>query len=353
MSGEKYPCQVSIIMPVYNSEEYVGNAVESILRQDFTDFELLLVDDGSSDKSGEICDRYAESDSRVRVIHQENGGICKARNRALREAKGKYVAFSDNDDEYLTGLLGENVTVAERTGADMVRFLRERILVVDGKTVHREVIRAKGSFETTEENFRENYFDVRKVSGGVWTGLYRNETLKKNSILFNEKMKYGFEDIHFNLQMLEATPHVAVNPKVYYRWIERQSHSTSRKFSNNRFWSLEECLNLEETVNGKYQIREAFPTRWAEYLIDNYLLRVLQLMNRAECSMTRREKVDFLKHFRQNKAFSSLETEKRISPQKMKGKTRLLYSLFMGRHMKALLFLYAANEKVVKRSRQV
>lgn len=235
----------------------------------------------------------------------------------------------------------------------MVRFLRERILVVDGKTVHREVIRAKGSFETTEENFRENYFDVRKVSGGVWTGLYRNETLKKNSILFNEKMKYGFEDIHFNLQMLEATPHVAVNPKVYYRWIERQSHSTSRKFSNNRFWSLEECLNLEETVNGKYQIREAFPTRWAEYLIDNYLLRVLQLMNRAECSMTRREKVDFLKHFRQNKAFSSLETEKRISPQKMKGKTRLLYSLFMGRHMKALLFLYAANEKVVKRSRQV
>ena len=85
--------KVSIIMPVYNSEKFLKKAVDSVLNQKFEDFELILVDDGSPDASGSICDEFAEKDSRVKVIHKKNGGICSARNAGLKIAKGEYVGF--------------------------------------------------------------------------------------------------------------------------------------------------------------------------------------------------------------------------------------------------------------------
>lgn len=89
---------ISVIVPVYNTEKYIRKCIESILRQTFTDFELILVDDGSTDNSGAICDEYAEKDNRVRAFHQENRGVCSARNKGLDNAKGTYVAFVDSDD---------------------------------------------------------------------------------------------------------------------------------------------------------------------------------------------------------------------------------------------------------------
>ena len=97
--------KISVIVPVYNVEQYLPRCIDSILDQTFTDFELLLIDDGSKDKSGEICDNYAKKDSRIRVFHKENGGVSSARNLGLYNAKGKYIAFIDADDwvenEYL------------------------------------------------------------------------------------------------------------------------------------------------------------------------------------------------------------------------------------------------------------
>lgn len=93
--------KVSVIMPVYNSGKYLDIAVKSILSQSLREIELILVDDGSTDGSSEQCDRYALLDNRVVVLHQKNGGICNARNNALKRAKGEYIAFSDHDDAYL------------------------------------------------------------------------------------------------------------------------------------------------------------------------------------------------------------------------------------------------------------
>ena len=85
-------------MPVYNTEKYLRRCVDSILAQTFTDFELLLINDGSTDSSGAICDEYTQKDSRVRVFHKENGGVSSARNIGLDNAKGEYIAFVDSDD---------------------------------------------------------------------------------------------------------------------------------------------------------------------------------------------------------------------------------------------------------------
>ena len=94
----KMNIQISIIIPIYNVEKYIRKCVDSILNQSFKSFELILIDDGSDDKSGEICDEYSKCDSRVRVIHKENTGSANSRNIGIKEAKGKYICFVDSDD---------------------------------------------------------------------------------------------------------------------------------------------------------------------------------------------------------------------------------------------------------------
>lgn len=112
--------KISIIVPVYKAEKYLNRCVDSILAQTFTDFELLLIDDGSPDRSGEICDEYAKKDSRIRVIHKENGGVSSARQRGLDESIGEYTIHADPDDWVEPTMLEELYNKAKEEDADMV-----------------------------------------------------------------------------------------------------------------------------------------------------------------------------------------------------------------------------------------
>ena len=98
--------KISVIVPVYNVEKYLCRCIDSILAQTFTDFELLLIDDGSKDSSGEICEEYAGKDARIRVFHRQNGGVSTARNLGIDKAKGEWIYFVDSDDVVLPSALG-------------------------------------------------------------------------------------------------------------------------------------------------------------------------------------------------------------------------------------------------------
>ena len=113
---------ISVIMPVYNVETYLSQSIESVLNQDHRNLELILIDDGSTDGSGAICDAYAEKDSRVRVIHQENGGAAAAKNAGLRIAAGTYLSFVDSDDYLEPNVFGYMVRTLQEQEADAVQF---------------------------------------------------------------------------------------------------------------------------------------------------------------------------------------------------------------------------------------
>ena len=109
-------CEISIIITVYNSEKYLNKTIDSVLNQNFKDFELILVNDGSTDSSGEICDNYAKKDKRVKVVHQKNGGVSCARNKGVAISHGKYIGFVDSDDyisEDMYELLHNNLVKKE------------------------------------------------------------------------------------------------------------------------------------------------------------------------------------------------------------------------------------------------
>ena len=118
---------ISIIVPVYNIEEYLPRCIESILKQTYTNLELILVDDGSTDKSGKICDNYAKLDARVRVHHKENGGSSSARNAGILLAKGQYVGFVDSDDYIEVDMYKRMVDAAKESGCNIIQVARDEI----------------------------------------------------------------------------------------------------------------------------------------------------------------------------------------------------------------------------------
>lgn len=201
---------VSIIVPIYKAEKYLHRCIDSILAQTFSDFELLLVIDGSPDNSGAICDEYALKDLRIRVLHKENGGVSSARNLGLDNACGEWVAFIDADDwigeTYLEYCVSAGIDV------DLVRVGIKRIY--DEKTTI-EVRQSFGKRYSTVGNHLKKIVS-RSTTLGVWGGLYRLSYLNKFKIRFREGLKMG-EDWLFSFEYLKhCSSVILVTSNLYY-----------------------------------------------------------------------------------------------------------------------------------------
>lgn len=273
-------CSVSVIMPVYNSRNYLKDAVDSILREKSRDFELLLVDDGSTDGSSVLCDEIEKQDNRVRVVHKKNGGMCQARNIGIQQARGKWIAFADNDDKVLPGFITDNLEIAKKYDCDCLTFGRKWIQVGESNRIQFSI---EESPETEKcyygQNVLKNYFECNSVSDGVWVRFYKRTFIINNNIKFDESFRSGFEDSMFNDMVIKHADSYAFNPKCYYVWYRRNSHSTSMKISKNRLSSMEKTLSYEfhlledaELLDKEpKQCGELFFSRIFDVLVSNHL----------------------------------------------------------------------------------
>lgn len=329
---------VSVIMPVYNSEAYIENAVDSVLRQEFDGFELIVVDDGSKDGSGAICDRLAQKDERVVVLHKPNGGICSARNAGLDLARGEYITFCDNDDEYLPGLISENYTLAKRENADVVRFCRAKTETYNGKVITETVTGGFSLQAISAGEIGRKYGKIKKARSGVWTGMYRKEYLIKHGIRFDESMRFGYEDVMFNLSCYEAGGTIVLNPGVYYRWLQRLEHSTTGKYSKNVYDSIIRCLHKEEKIVRKYNVINELPGEWQLWLTKDYIAELYDRLRPGIEWLDKKTIRSTLKTFREEKAFS-IRTGRREQKYLLQQgfTTWLMWNLFQN---KKLMLLY-------------
>ena len=205
---------VSIIIPVYNAENFLARCVDSVLGQEYTDFELLLIDDGSKDKSGAMCDAYAASDSRVCVFHKENAGVSAARNQALSEARGTYIQFLDSDDWMTPDSTKLLVRAAEENDCDLV--------IADFYRVVGERVSRKGDIEDegvmSPEEFAAHMMEspADYYYGVLWNKLYRRSIIEAHDLRMNAEISWC-EDFMFNLEYIRFAERItALRAPIYY-----------------------------------------------------------------------------------------------------------------------------------------
>ncbi len=264
--------KISIIIPVYNSAQYVEEAARSVLSQDCDSFELLLVDDGSTDASGDVCDRLAEEDSRVRVFHIENGGMCHARNFAMEHARGDYVAFCDNDDIYLPGLLSEAYRAAEESGAECVCYgIMIEQYNKEGAVSSKVIMCPQKAEVLVNEEIAQHFDSLYYASDGVWARIYKRSFLVENGIRFDENLRHGTEDILFNMDVIRVCRTIAFIPEVFYIWRRRASHSSSMVIAPDRIRGIEMLLKKENDFMLERGIDQLFPDLYAALLLSNFV----------------------------------------------------------------------------------
>ena len=200
--------QVSIIVPVYKVESFLPKCIESIQKQTFKNWELILVDDGSPDNSGKICDEYAKGDSRIRVLHKENGGVSSARNLGLENIKGEWVTFVDADDWLDANTLEQCMTFQD---CDLIRFSANFVYKEDGS----KNIPYKLSKELTKEQLLEQIV-ARKSLLSVWGCLFR-ASLIGIDIRFDTNLKNG-EDWLVLVYMICKANKIAIVDKPLYQY---------------------------------------------------------------------------------------------------------------------------------------
>ena len=257
---------ISVIVPVYNTEKLLDRSIQSILNQSFTDFELLLVDDGSSDNSGAVCDAYASKDPRVKVIHQANSGVSVARNKAIELSSGKYLAFIDSDDMVQPNYLSKLYEESEEHGMVCQGIIFKRL---NGK---KDIV--IGDFDdrnvSTVDFFKEHR--VTKL-GYLFPKLYKRSIINEHNIRFDESV-LSVGDSLFNLEYLKYVDSLFLSSVKGYIYIELANSLVKKKYNYDKEYELLEKADraLKEVMTvHKLPIDSSIKYKELEY----YLFRVL------------------------------------------------------------------------------
>lgn len=240
--------KVSVIIPVYNVEKYLSRCIDSVLAQTFTDFEILLIDDGSYDNSGYICDQYAENDNRIRVFHKENGGVSSARNVGLDNARGEWIAFIDADDWISEDYLKQEYDV----NTDIIQ-LGYNVISENGELIRTFKVQKK--ILTKQESIYKHF--VQKRTNALWDKLFSYNVISKTR--FNIKVSVG-EDFLFTLSLMKTIKSYSFSTTGMYSYINRDDSTMGRinKRPRERLSiALQNIDNICKTINNLHYLKNS------------------------------------------------------------------------------------------------
>ena len=267
--------KISIIVPVYNVEKYVGNCITSLLNQTYKNVEIILIDDGSLDSSGEICDEYAREDDRIKVIHQKNAGVSTARNRGIEAATGDYIGFVDSDDyvskemyEHLLSVcLNNNVDIAQcdRIYTDKLYTEREKIVNTSEKV-----------YIIKRQKALHELLCSQSVRSSLWSKLYKKELF--DGVRLDTRLVAG-EDGIANYQLISKTDKIAVSEKACYYYYQRSGSCTTGSLNEKIYKSIGIIQNYAKFEKNK-ELKKSWKFNIALKAI-NYLRRAI-VQNKLE-----------------------------------------------------------------------
>lgn len=261
--------ELSIIVPVYKVEEYLERCIKSILSQTFKDFELILIDDGSPDKCGKICDEWARKDDRIVVIHQQNKGVSAARNAGLEVAKGKYISFPDSDDFLEREMFEKMISIMQRNEADVaicgVNYCDE-----EGNIIRSDLI------EQNAYNHEQLMFSIfgmpNPLGGACWNKIFRCEIIE--NVKFVEKMKFAEDWMFLFDSFIYCNLGVQID-KALYNVVERKG-STTRSNEIDAMYRI--ILGSKIMVDKAHRYSTELENQAVDKFLDN-CVRYTSLMN--------------------------------------------------------------------------
>lgn len=285
--------KVSVIMPVYNVDRYVGRAIESLQNQTMRDFELLIVDDGSTDRSGDIADRFAERDIRIDVFHTPNSGAPAARNYALDRAQGTYVQFFDADDWAEPTMLADLVAIAERDNAELVisGFYIDTYYGDDGRHLSEKKCQPTKTYDT-QEDFRCGAWKLfdENLLYTPWNKLFLRSRIEDLNLRFRPTF---WDDFPFVLDYITDVERVSNTEQCYYHFIRQRSESETARWRPDMYKKREEehgwMLDLYQHwgLQGDAASMEMVQRRYAERLIG-----CIENICNPRCTLSRNEKLE-------------------------------------------------------------
>jgi len=236
---------ISILVPVYNAEEYIKRCIDSILAQTYTAFELILLDDGSTDNSGAICDEYASKDSRIRVLHTSNNGVGIARNRLIEAAEGEYLTFVDSDDYTEPSML-------EVLYHNIVQYSAD-ISLCGIRIVFPHIVKSSNSDPSerrllNKEEAVSELIDNWKITCSTWSKLYKKELFR--GIRYAEIA--AFEDMLTTYKLFEKCNSIVYDGRLLYNYVNTPNSLMRMKFNPRHFAELEAIKLMTENIGAAY-----------------------------------------------------------------------------------------------------
>ena len=266
---------------------------------------MLLINDGSTDGSLDVCREFQNRDDRVKVFDKENGGLCSARNYGLDHASGDYIAFIDNDDEYVDTFLEVAAENLENFGADIFRCNRTRVQIYDDGSRKTDVSGVpewvdKPYFADSAEVFSK-YYSIKKSGAmyGIWNGVFKAELF--DDVRFDTRIRYGGEDWMVNLQLYNKAKSVVFVKDSLYMYYRRVSHSTSAKFDFNRIDAIIWVSEYEHKMLTEKLGKDSENVCRANNAI--YLVQTIKILENDNCPFIQKEKYEYLRKLRKDKVF--------------------------------------------------
>lgn len=267
---------LSVIVPVYNVEQYLTRCIDSILQQSYRNLELILVDDGASDSSGAICDQYAQKDSRVNVIHKENGGLSSARNAGLDAAKGEFISFVDSDDWIEPGAYAAMISLMEQ---QQVRLICGGRYDVDGKIGEKQV----GLCPPKQERIRAEELVGRMF---LWDNCDSSacDKLYRRDLFENVRFPEGVvcEDVPVIYQVVMKAESVLMWNQPFYNYYHRPDSISTAPISEKTFHFSQHTAKIYQDIQRHYPELQN-QARYLRVRSLSHLLIVLELEGKDAC----------------------------------------------------------------------
>ena len=244
---------ISVIIPIYNVEKYLKRCIDSVLLQEGISMEIILVDDGSTDSSGQICNKYATSHSNIRCLHINNAGPATAKNKGYDVAKGNYVAFIDSDDEIKQDMFSIMLKSGYQHNADIVCC---NYIQVDEEGNISHTKHTDQEYVLTQDEALKAILIKDKIYSQCWTKIYKLETMRKNGVRNTEGLKTE-EDFIFNIQAFACSKTVCIVDKPLYIYTHRSKSLSKDYFRNHISQYIDNRILRLELVDNI--IRERFP----------------------------------------------------------------------------------------------